>query len=84
MSKLNAPNLRDLDFIVHYMKTPSMGNVYLLGPDSDIWKDPDHLDLISMDPKKSGNCVSKAVAVIVLKWYHRLIGRRFKVSHPFI
>jgi len=81
MSKLDAPNLRDLDFLVHYMKMPSMGNVYLLGPDSGTWEDPDLLDLISFDAKKSDNWMSKAVVVIVVDWYHRLIGKKFKVPH---
>ncbi|KAF2659984.1 hypothetical protein K491DRAFT_124748 [Lophiostoma macrostomum CBS 122681] len=78
MSKLNLPNLRDLDFLVRYMKTPSMGNVYLLGPDSDIWENPDLPDLISLNPKQSDNWVSRAVTVVVAGWLHRFVGRIFK------
>lgn len=84
MSRLNLPNLRDLRFLVNYMKTPSMGNVYLLGLDSDIWEDPNLLDLVSINPKKSDNWVSKAVTIAVADWYHRFIGRKFKVYRPLV
>jgi hypothetical protein len=39
---LNAkpPNQQNI-FLTTWMRAPSMGNVYLLGPDSDVWVKPD-------------------------------------------
>jgi hypothetical protein len=62
------------------MKAPSMGNVYLLGPDSDIWETPNHLDLFSINPKKSDNSLSKLITVVVVDWFHRLVSWRLRVS----
>jgi hypothetical protein len=79
MSQLSPPNPRDLHFLVKYMKAPSMGNVYLLGPDSDIWENPNHLDLFSIDPKKSDNSLSRLITIVVVDWFHRLVGWRLRV-----
>lgn len=80
LSKLDPPNLRDLHFLVDYMKVPSMGNVYLLGPDSDIWEKPDLLDLVSIRPQKNDN-LSKLITILVVDWYYRLIGYKIRVSY---
>jgi hypothetical protein len=62
------------------MKIPSMGNVYLLGADSDVWENPDLLDMISISPDISDNWISRAITYVVTNWYHRVIGKTFKVD----
>ena len=56
-----------------------MGNVYLLGPDSDIWEKPDLLDMFSMNPKESDDSLSKLITIVVVDWFHRLIGWKIRV-----
>ncbi|KAL9109279.1 MAG: hypothetical protein Q9227_006034 [Pyrenula ochraceoflavens] len=84
LSKLHPPKPRDLRFLVDYMKIPSMGNVYLLGPDSDIWEKPDLLDMISINPKNSDNSLSKLVTKIVVDWYHHSVGWRMRVRYATV
>jgi hypothetical protein len=60
-----------------------MGNVYLLGPDSDIWENPNHLDLIAINSKKSDNSLSRLITVMVVDWFHRLVGWRLRVRLGF-
>ncbi|KAF2741505.1 hypothetical protein EJ04DRAFT_547840 [Polyplosphaeria fusca] len=82
MAKLSPPNLRDLRFLVDYMKVPSMGNIYLLGPDSDIWEKPQLEDMFAVNPKEVDNSLSKMVTVIVVDWFHRLVGWRVRMKKP--
>lgn len=79
LSRLGPPNLRDLRFLVDWMKAPSMGNVYLLGPDSDIWEKPDHLDMIAINPRESDNSLSRLITKVLIYWYHRLVGWKIRV-----
>ncbi|KAF2034883.1 hypothetical protein EK21DRAFT_50114, partial [Setomelanomma holmii] len=79
ITQLSPPNPRDLQFLVKYMRAPSMGNVYLLGPDSDIWEKPNHLDLFAINPKTSDNSLSRLITVVVVDWFHRLVGWRIRV-----
>jgi hypothetical protein len=62
------------------MQNPSMGNVYLLGPDSDIWEDARYSsDLFALKRQGSHSPVSRALGGCVVRWWHHYIGRRFRV-----
>jgi len=56
-----------------------MRDVYLLGPDSDVWDNPDHLDLLCIDAKKRDNALSRLITTIIIDWFHRTIGWRLRV-----
>jgi Ni,Fe-hydrogenase I cytochrome b subunit len=68
------------------MKTPSMGNVYLLGPDSDVYEKPQPgADLIALKSRVNENLVARVLGDFAVHWWHRVIGWRFRVSLlPFL
>ena len=61
------------------MKRPKMGYVYLLGADSDIWEKPDLADLIAVKRRDSRSFFSYVLGDFVVRWYHRCLGKRFRV-----
>lgn len=73
------PNMQDLEFLQTWMQTPSMGNVYLLGPDSDLWEQPDLFDLISLKRRENHSPVSRILSDFIVRWYHRLLGHHLRV-----
>ena len=75
------PNPRDLAFLQEWMKRPSMGNVYLLGQDSDVWANPEESDLIALQARDCDNTVSRWMSDILVHWYHQTIGKRLRVSY---
>jgi len=80
VSKHDSPNPQDLKFLQNWMKRPTMGYVYLLGADSDIWEKPDPADLIAIQCRESQSFFSHFLGDFVIHWYHRCLGKRFRVS----
>lgn len=72
-------NPHALQFLQRWMSRPSMGCVYLLGRDSDVWETPDLLDLIALRPQQSEGLFSAWIADTVVHRYHQTVGRYFKV-----
>ncbi|KAF2110647.1 hypothetical protein BDV96DRAFT_603728 [Lophiotrema nucula] len=70
---------KDLTFLQDWMKRPTMGFVYLLGADCDIWKTPDKPDLIALKNHEQ-SLASRIVGDFVARWWHRCVGRRFMVG----
>lgn len=62
------------------MQSPSMGNVYLLGADSNIWEDADPVELVCLRPRKADSAFARLFTDRVCRWYHHLIGYLFRVS----
>lgn len=60
---------------------PSMGNVYLLGADSDIWETTDPAELVCLLPRRNESCIAGFTDQIV-RWYHHAVGYRFKTPDP--
>ena len=61
------------------MKRPSMGDVYLLGRDSEIWSKPDTPDLIALNARTAEDAFTTWVADSAVHWWHRSIGRFLRV-----
>jgi hypothetical protein len=61
------------------MKNPRMGNVYLLGQDSDIWENPASEDMITLKARNIEDTVSRFLTNRVIHWYHQALGWRVKV-----
>lgn len=61
------------------MKRPSMGCVYLLGRDSDIWEKPDLRDLITLKPQQEEGLFFSWLEARFLHTYHQMIGKHFRV-----
>ena len=77
--QLQTPNPQDLAFLQQWMKRPSMGCVYLLGRDSDLWENPDLKDLVALGPRQRDSLFSSWIANSLIYTYHKLIGWHFRV-----
>ncbi|KAM0798017.1 hypothetical protein BDR22DRAFT_823820 [Usnea florida] len=82
ITALPNPNPRDLAFLQQWMKRPSMGDVYLLGRDSDIWSKPDTSDLIALNARTAEDAFTTWVADRAVHWWHRSIGRFLRPAVP--
>jgi hypothetical protein len=80
ISRNPAPNPHEMQFLQKWMKSPSMGSIYLIGPDADVWEKPDPPDLLSLKPGSSQSALSSLLSNRVVHWYHRYIGQRFRVG----
>ncbi|KAI1445732.1 hypothetical protein F5Y02DRAFT_98910 [Annulohypoxylon stygium] len=78
IANFEPPNEQDFKFLQTWMKTPSMGNVYLLGADSDTWENYDAAELICLKPSMTNSLMARFCANTLVKWYHHLAGYRFK------
>ena len=56
-----------------------MGNVYLLGRDSEIWSNPDKADLIALSARTAEDAFTTWIADRAVHWWHRCVGRFLKV-----
>ncbi|KAL8838166.1 MAG: hypothetical protein Q9176_005249 [Flavoplaca citrina] len=81
--RIPKPNPRDLAFLQEWMKRPSMGNVYLLGQDSDVWANPEESDLIALQARYCDSPLSRWMSDILVHWYHQTIGKRLRVPYAF-
>ncbi|KAI1411525.1 hypothetical protein F5Y13DRAFT_191142 [Hypoxylon sp. FL1857] len=78
VAKFGPPGKQDFKFLQTWMKTPSMGNVYLLGSDSDVWDNFDAEELVCLKPNKANSLMARFCANTLVKWYHHLLGHRFR------
>ncbi|KAF2268994.1 hypothetical protein CC78DRAFT_606858 [Lojkania enalia] len=76
--KAETPNSQDLKFLKIWMKDPKMGNVYLLGSDSDIWEKPDMADIVVLRRRENQSPISRILSDSFLHWYHHRFGWRFR------
>lgn len=79
LTALEPVNPRDLSFLQEWMARPSMGNVYLIGRDSDIWSKPDMSDLIVLRARHSDDLLTRWLSDSLVHAYHRVVGRFFRV-----
>jgi len=73
--KIGPPNKQDFKFLQTWMKVPSMGNVYLLGADSDVWETKlDSAELVCLLPRKSDSPFTRFLTTKLVRWYHHSVG----------
>ena len=80
LTALKPVNPRDLSFLQEWMRRPSMGNVYLIGRDSDIWSKPNLSDLIVLRARHSDDLFTQWLSDTFVSAYHRVVGRFFRVK----
>jgi hypothetical protein len=56
-----------------------MGNVYLLGKDRDTWAKENVSDLVTFKSRGDEDLFSSWMMDCFIHWYHRVIGKHFKV-----
>jgi hypothetical protein len=58
LANLPRPDLKDLELLIEWMKRPTMGNVYLLGRDSDCWAQENSPDLVALQARGDDDLLS--------------------------
>ncbi|ORY03151.1 hypothetical protein BCR34DRAFT_573714 [Clohesyomyces aquaticus] len=81
LAKHKGPLAKDLKFLQNWMKRPTMGYVYLLESEQDIWKHTDLEDLLAMKPNEQ-SLASRIVGDFLVQWWHRCWGIRACPSLP--
>ena len=76
---IQTVNPHDLDFLQQWMRRPTMGNVYLLGRDSNIWSEPNSSDLIALHARQTDDPFTRWLSDTIVHAYHRVIGKFFRV-----
>lgn len=64
-----------------WMGRTSMGNVFLEGPDRNIWRNPDMDDLASLAPPSAEAKFTNKYTVALVQLYHDVVGRHIHVSY---
>ncbi|PMD16822.1 hypothetical protein NA56DRAFT_579789 [Hyaloscypha hepaticicola] len=73
MAKLPEPNPRDLKGLQEWMKRPSIGSVFLIGRDRNVWNYGE--DLSALKPSAPGNKFSAWLVDTLTPLYHHTLGR---------
>ena len=79
VAKIGRPSEHDIKFLQEWMRWPSMGYVYLLGPDRNTWDNFGHAgsELVCLLPRQRDSFVP-GLADMAVKQYHRLVGHVFR------
>jgi len=70
---------RDMIFLEHWMKRPSIGVVRLFGGDSDVHEKPDFLELIAINRHQTHSLATRVVEDFWVRFWYRCYGKRAKV-----
>jgi len=77
-AKIEPPSRQDFEFLQDWMKSPSMGNVYLLGADSDVWETYNPAEQLCLRARPNESTISRFITNWIVPRYHRLVGRFFR------
>ena len=81
MASLSSPSPRDLAILQEWMQRPTMGSVFLIGRDRNVWSHGQ--DLIALKGRDSSNKFSLWIIDTLTPMYHYAFGRYYKVTCPF-
>ncbi|OAG07047.1 uncharacterized protein CC84DRAFT_1242060 [Paraphaeosphaeria sporulosa] len=76
LAKQSGPLDRDMQFLQEWIKRPSMGYVYLLGADADVWEKPDLADLVVLKRPERQSTASRVVGDFVVLWWNRIFRKK--------
>jgi hypothetical protein len=81
MASLSTPSPRDLAILQEWMQRPTMGSVFLIGRDRNVWSHGQ--DLVALKARDSSNRFSNWIVDKLTPLYHYTFGRYYKVASPF-
>ena len=84
ITRLPKPGGKGVDFVNHWMSSPSKGFVYLHGDDRNVWKEAKLHELIAVNAPNYEDAATSWLTRYVLVAYHRLIGRHYKVRYRYL
>lgn len=73
--KLRPPLLGNVERLNTWMKRPTMGDVYLVGEDRNIWSEPDRDDMITLKPVSADDGFTSEITLKLVHQYHSILGR---------
>ncbi|KAK7984896.1 hypothetical protein PG996_005869 [Apiospora saccharicola] len=73
-----SPTESEVGSLRGWMKYGHMGNMWLIGPDQDVWKDNDLSELICPRPDEGHGAFARFISHKPLKWYHYTLGHLFR------
>ncbi|ORY15534.1 hypothetical protein BCR34DRAFT_598283 [Clohesyomyces aquaticus] len=76
LAKHDGPLKRDLIFLQNWKKRPSMGYVYLLGANQDIWENPVVEDLIAVKRHEGHSLATRVIGDFLVYWWRRFSGKK--------
>ncbi|GAW23977.1 hypothetical protein ANO14919_135560 [Xylariales sp. No.14919] len=79
IAKSGPPSEHSFTSLQNWMKNPSMGNIYLLGADSDVWEKFNASELVCLKPSRADSLVTRFLTNKIITSYHCLVGHRFRV-----
>ncbi|KAK3385713.1 hypothetical protein B0H63DRAFT_473466 [Podospora didyma] len=71
---LGPPVSRQVKAVQEWMERPDMGNVFLVGLDKDIWKEPNLDDLVALAAPSEDN-FTNSLTLNMIHLYNRVFGR---------
>ncbi|KAI1357465.1 hypothetical protein F5Y08DRAFT_333857 [Xylaria arbuscula] len=78
IAKLGPPSAQDFKSLQEWMKDPTMGDIYLLGADSDTWENLDASEFVCFRPNRTDNLVTRFLTNKLVASYHYLVGHHFR------
>ena len=76
------PGPEALSSINEWMSRTSMGSVYLIGEDRDLWKSTQRQELLALDRSGCDDLLSAWMTNSATTWFHWAVGRYFKAGSP--
>ncbi|SPQ17690.1 7b5b95ba-d0a0-49c5-afdd-8d11b7609188 [Thermothielavioides terrestris] len=73
--ELRQPLPSQIKALDEWMRRPSMGNVYLEGPDRKIWSEPNLEDMVTLIPQPPDENFTTEFTVKLVHQYNKLLGR---------
>jgi hypothetical protein len=80
MASLTDPLPRDLNILQEWMQRPSMGSVFLIGRDRNVWSHGQ--DLVALKRPASNNKFSAWLIETLTPLYHYTFGKYHRVGFP--
>lgn len=71
LARQNGPLERGVAFLRERIKPPTMGCVYLLGADADVWEKPELADLVVLKRAERQSMASRILGDFVALWWTR-------------
>ncbi len=71
--RLRQPNRARLGFLATWMQDVRMGYVHLIGSDSDIWSQPNILDMVSLQPPSADDLFTTWISETAIPAFHRAL-----------
>jgi hypothetical protein len=77
--KMYRPSRKAHALVREWMEESYLGNVRLVGEDSQIWSETTPSELLALDRRDCDDPLSSWMTTFVTSWFHRAVGKYFKV-----